>query len=210
MDLKRPTTNVFDESQALQQSQRPGLAPVIYPDICDFLIGTWKRNLRWKHFGGMYQNLRTTNMVAVVEEFTSTVKEPGVRYLKWSFGKNLSKSELRFGYVMKLRTDPNAPRGSNVQTSFEWQYNGHPCVGTYQPITSATVLNFHLKSSTVVITYRILDQHTMAVCIVEITEQHVPTIQIGNMCRINPDLYNAEAASLAGPASARSGREGPL
>ena len=93
-----------------------------------------------------------------MEEFTSTVVEPGVRYLKWSFGKNLSQNELRFGYVMKLTRDPDGPRSAS--TTVEWQYNGHPCNGTYQPITSATVFNFHLKSSTVVITYRILDQQS--------------------------------------------------
>ena len=71
-------------------------------DPCDYLLGAWKRNLEWRHFGGAYPHLRTTNTVVVVDEYFSSVKEEGVRYLKWCFGKSLEKSELRFGYVMKV------------------------------------------------------------------------------------------------------------
>ena len=36
------------------------------------------------------------------------------------------------------------------------------------------------------ITYRVMDPDTMAVCIVEVDEKHTPTIQYGNMCRLDP------------------------
>jgi hypothetical protein len=52
-------------------------------------------------------------------------------------------------------------RDNNEETTVEWQYNGHPCTGLYQPRTSAVVLNFLLKTSSVVITYRIVDQDSM-------------------------------------------------
>jgi len=154
-------------------------------DICDFFIGTWKRNLKWQHFGGSYSSLRTTNTVVAIEEYFSFVKEPGVRYLKWSFGRNLEKKELRFGYVMKFFQK----KESSSEVIIQWQYNGQACSGVYQSQTGTAVFNFHLKSSTVVITYRILDQDTMAVCIVEVDEQHTPTVQLGNMCRIKANLY---------------------
>jgi hypothetical protein len=69
-------------------------------------------------------------------------------------------------------------KDSGQETAIEWQYNGercsttaywlltpvllagHACTGVYQPVTAATVLNFHLKSSTVVITYRVQDQNS--------------------------------------------------
>jgi hypothetical protein len=59
--------------------------------------------LRRQHFGGSFQTLRTTNTVVVIDEYLiKGQEEAGVRYLKWSFGKSLEKSELRFGYVMKV------------------------------------------------------------------------------------------------------------
>ena len=130
--------------------------------------------------------------------------------MKWSFGKNLEKSELRFGYIMKVRRKGSTHRtyvpihivchcpfalrctSSFVANQAPMQtrklplngnitvlhttsslcltitlnvvctlsLSGHACRGIYQPITSATVLNFHLKTSSVVITYRILDQNS--------------------------------------------------
>ena len=78
-------------------------------------------------------------------------------------------------------------------TSIEWQYGGEPCSGMFNPMTSTAVLNFFLKSSTVTITYRVMDMNTLAVVIVEVDEGHSPTIQYGNMCRIDLDLYDNKA-----------------
>jgi hypothetical protein len=96
----------------------------VHPPLCDFLVGTWKRNLRWKQFGANYQNVRSTNTIVVVEEYkrgeresdggnsngravpnshTGGGQESGnTRYLRWKFGKDLSEEEMRFGYSMKL------------------------------------------------------------------------------------------------------------
>lgn len=60
---------------------------------------------------------------------------------------------------MKFMRDADN-RDPNLETHVEWQYNGHPCTGVYQPTTNAMVFNFHLKASTVVITYRVLDQNS--------------------------------------------------
>jgi len=100
---------------------------------------------------------------------------------------------------------------SSNEITIQWQYNGQSCSGVYQSQTGTAVFNFHLKSSTVVITYRILDQDTMAVCIVEVDEQHTPTVQLGNMCRIKANLYaeGALASSVVAAAMAQGFAKSP-
>jgi len=85
---------------------------------------------------------------------------------------------------------------------------GYRCSGVFQPTTNVMVLNFFLKTSAVVITYRITDQnskhcghwalccvHLMftfevntllcflvsAVSIIECAQTYAPVIQLGNM-----------------------------
>jgi hypothetical protein len=70
------------------------------------------------------------------------------------------------------------------------------------------VLNFFLETSTTTITYRILNQHTLAVCIVELDDHNNSTVQIGNMCRINPDNYLHAYAKPRRSLSAPSSQEG--
>jgi len=167
------------------------IVPSVSPSsISDYLVGQWSRNLRWRHFGGDYQTLQSTNSIVVIEEYVTKVVDPNCRLLKWSFGKTAEKSELRFGYVMKFLEEANREDGAD--TKIEWQYNGHACSGTFQPSTNSIVLSFQLLNSTVIITYRIIDQHSMAVCIVDIDEKHTPTIQLGNMYRIDPQLYEKQ------------------
>jgi hypothetical protein len=48
---------------------------------------------------------RPTTFALQIDEYFSSVKEAGTRYLKWSFGhlgKSLDPADLRFGYVMKF------------------------------------------------------------------------------------------------------------
>mmetsp|Transcript_3312 Transcript_3312/g.4807 ORF Transcript_3312/g.4807 Transcript_3312/m.4807 type:complete len:173 (+) Transcript_3312:26-544(+) len=163
-------------------------------DPCEYLTGAWKRNLEWRQFGGNFKRLRGTNAIVVIEEYISSVKEDGTRYLKWSFGRGLKPSDLRFGYVMKFNTG-DAESKKSESTAIEWQYCGHRCSGVFQQNTKVFVLNFHLKTSTVVITYRILDKNKMAVCIVEVDGRHTPTVQMGNMYRLDTNMYTDAAHS---------------
>ena len=144
-------------------------------NFCQYLVGSWKRNLEWRHFGGSFQHLRTSNTIVAIEEYKGiAAPDPGVQYLKWSFGKSLAKNCLRFGYVMKFIPD--------AQGMFmEWKYADNRCHGMFQPSSSVAILNFFLQSSTVTITYRVMGPDTMAVCIVEVDGRHTPTIQYGNM-----------------------------
>jgi hypothetical protein len=111
----------------------------VHPPLCDFLVGTWKRNLRWKQFGANYQNVRSTNTIVVVEEYkrgeresdggnsngravpnshTGGGQESGnTRYLRWKFGKDLSEEEMRFGYSMKLMQEHSPPTSSSSSSS---------------------------------------------------------------------------------------------
>jgi len=153
-------------------------------DFYSYLLGSWKRNLEWKEFGGLFQHIRTSNTVVLIEEVTKFDSDPGSRNLKWSFGKSLNKNELHFGYTMKFITAPKS-----IETYLEWTYIGTPCHGKFFNFNNVAVLNFFQPHSTVIVTYRIVDQDTMSVCVVEVDEKQTPSIQYGNMYRIDSTLY---------------------
>jgi hypothetical protein len=130
----------------------------------------------WRIFGSNFPHLRTSNTVVKVEAYSSAAQEPNVRLLKWSFGKSLDADELRFGYVIRFAHEP-----TSEQTRLDWQYGGESCQGVYNSVTRTAVLNFFLRTSTVTITYRVLDADSMACTIVEVDESSAPTIQYGHM-----------------------------
>lgn len=153
-------------------------------DLITYLQGTWKRSLEWRHFGGGYQHLRTSNTIISIEEHiqdetNNTIDES--RLMKWSFGSSLGPelNDMCFGYLMKFIPDR---RG----TFMEWEHSGVRCHGHFDPTTSVTTLNFNLKDSTVTANYRLMDENTMAVALIEVGQNLVPTIQYGNMYRVNP------------------------
>ena len=59
-------------------------------DLITYLQGMWKRSLEWRHFGGGYQHLRTSNTIISIEEH---VQDEGdideSRLMKRSFGSSL-------------------------------------------------------------------------------------------------------------------------
>ena len=130
-----------------------------------------------------------------IEEYRPRTSEPGIRYVQFHFGKTLDTDELQFGYVMKFTQRTNEDDGLD-ETHIEWQYDGHECHGTFQPSTNTMVLNFFLKNSTVVITYNILSRDSVAVCIIDVTSDSVPTVQTGNMCRLDASLYQDHLAAI--------------
>ena len=97
-------------------------------NFCSFLVGKWKRNLEWRHFGGSFEHLRTSNTIVVIEEASPSggAAEPRsggkqeARFLRWHFGKekSLDPSDLRFGYEMKFIPDANGAQ------FMEWEYAG--------------------------------------------------------------------------------------
>jgi hypothetical protein len=136
------------------------------------------RAQEWRMFGADFPLMKTGNSIVSVEAYHSSVLEPGVKLIKFSFGKNLDAQEMRFGYVIKCSTDSGSPDSAEL----EWQYGGERCAGIYNGATRTAVLNFFLRNSTVTITYRILDADSMAVSIVEVDDENTPTIQYGHMC----------------------------
>jgi hypothetical protein len=130
-----------------------------------------------------FPHLRTSNTVVKIEEYkTAAVVEPGTRLLKWSFGADLDT--LAYGYVIRFSHEDD-------MTKLEWQYGGESCTGIFNSGTSTAVLNFFLRTSTLTITYRILDANTLAVTIVEVDEANTPCIQFGQMLRFDESTYAA-------------------
>lgn len=85
----------------------------------------------------------------------------GLRSLKWSFGSSLDKKDLRFGYLMRVLFATSADPSGDAR--LEWEYVGNMCAGTYVSSTSVAVLQFFQKTSTVLVTYRILDANSLPV-----------------------------------------------
>eukprot|EP01028_Stygiella_incarcerata_P012362 TRINITY_DN75436_c0_g1_i1.p1 TRINITY_DN75436_c0_g1~~TRINITY_DN75436_c0_g1_i1.p1 ORF type:complete len:187 (+),score=31.33 TRINITY_DN75436_c0_g1_i1:79-561(+) len=148
-------------------------------EIVEFLEGEWKRNLEWREFGNVFQHLSSSNTIVSITRSKRVDADSGNRYLRWSFGQSMKPSEMDFLYEMKVS---GAARSSDAY--FEFVYAGTACHGRYFHVTGVIVLNMALPTSTVTTTYRILDDDTMAVCIVEVDSTHTPTIQFGNMHRI--------------------------
>eukprot|EP01088_Endostelium_zonatum_P021291 TRINITY_DN8317_c0_g1_i1.p1 TRINITY_DN8317_c0_g1~~TRINITY_DN8317_c0_g1_i1.p1 ORF type:complete len:182 (+),score=22.22 TRINITY_DN8317_c0_g1_i1:58-603(+) len=168
-------------------------------DLYKFLIGTWKRNLEWREFGNNFPHLRTSNTLVLIEEFVRLNPEPNTRQLKWSFSKSLEKSDFIFGYIMKFISLRDTKNKNKILTNLEWDFMGETCHGKWIPEASLAILNFFLSSSSIIVTFKILDSETIAVCIQEFN--HVnnqsgktvntenSTIQCGNMYRLDQTKY---------------------
>jgi hypothetical protein len=176
--------NPAPQVQAPPEYNKVQLYKIPDNDFYSYLTGSWKRNLEWREFGNQYQHLRTSNTVVLIEEYHKVDAEPGARHLKWSFGKTLLKSELQFGYIMKVVNFPKTP-----ETYLEWVYTGNVCHGKFLPSSGVAILNFFQPTSTVMVVYRVIDADSMSVCIIEVDEKQIPTLQYGNMYRIDPTLY---------------------
>jgi len=160
------------------------------------------------------QHLSTSNTFVNFEENskydTSAVSSPNDesgnasptfhRYARFSFGNSLS--DMKFAYEIIFSAPPtspvvintanNAPKLINqtVETvvpsqSFQWKYLGVICKGEFHPSSNVATFRVILPNSFVTTTYRIIDEHTMAVVVVEVDEKQQPTIQYGNMYRLN-------------------------
>eukprot|EP01084_Bolivina_argentea_P066072 120432_1 len=162
----------------------------------DFLSGVWKRNLEWRHYGVGFEFLRMTNSIVKIEKYRASSKDANSVHLTWSFGENL-REHLKFGYVMKishsLYNDGNSTsskvKNSNV-LDLQWQYSGEQCRGYFHMSTSTLTLNFILKDACVTFIYRIIDENTMSITCIEVDDDHTPTIQFGQMCRLNMKKYS--------------------
>ncbi len=85
-------------------------------DFAKFLQGTWKRNLEWREFGGTFQHLKTSNTIVVIEEIHKMDQSlENCKYLKFSFGKQLQKQELKFGYEMKFSNSSSDPNVTTIE-----------------------------------------------------------------------------------------------
>ncbi|EGG21857.1 hypothetical protein DFA_01743 [Cavenderia fasciculata] len=176
LNANSPIRGSNDQGKDKDEVPKPLRYQIPDNDFYTYLLGTWKRNLEWKEFGGLFPHIRTSNTVVMIEESTNFNSDPSSRFLKWSFGKSLSKNEMRFGYLMKMVSAPK-----NIETYLEWTYIGTLCHGKYLPATNCAVLNFFQPLSTVLVTYRVVDENTMSVCVVEVDEKQTPSIQFGNI-----------------------------
>ena len=51
------------------------------------------------------------------------------------------------------------------------------CHGNFQSGSKVATLNFLMRTSTVTVTFRVMDADTLAICIVEVDAKHTPSIQ---------------------------------
>lgn len=174
-------------------------------DFVHVFTGYWKRCLTWRLFGGDFRILKSSNSIVCVEPVVHSAPPAAedngylrTEYLQWKFGDSLDLQKLQFGYLMQVETRVRSggEGGTETEVVMEWQYRGQRCTGSYQASTRMAVLDFRLDScARAVITYRVIDQNTLAVHILEVDSNgggkpvHAPTMQYGHMFRINPDDY---------------------
>ncbi|RLN45288.1 hypothetical protein BBJ28_00010010 [Nothophytophthora sp. Chile5] len=88
-------------------------------DFCAYLKGFWKRNLEWRHFGGSFKHLRSTNNVVFIEEDLDAARQPSTQ----SFIPD------------------------EQGTFMEWSFEGVTCHGVFKPESSVAIFNFCLQES---------------------------------------------------------------
>eukprot|EP00656_Telonema_subtile_P000374 TRINITY_DN10171_c0_g1_i2.p1 TRINITY_DN10171_c0_g1~~TRINITY_DN10171_c0_g1_i2.p1 ORF type:complete len:146 (+),score=23.46 TRINITY_DN10171_c0_g1_i2:111-548(+) len=139
----------MSEAESLQLERTPYHAEEGFCGFDRYLVGAWKRTLQWREFGGSFAHLRTSNTIVVIDEHIS--KDAQTHCLKWSFGRSLDPTQQLFGFVMRI----SEMGGGDAE--LEWQYKGTACHGRYHALTGLSVLTFCLRSSTVILHYRIVD-----------------------------------------------------
>ena len=82
------------------------------------------------------------------------------------------------------------------ETSMEWEVDGHRCSARFWPDSQLAKFEFLLGTCTIFVTYRVMQAHMMAVCIVEVDAGLPPTIQFGNMMRIDASRYHQQQEAL--------------
>ena len=146
-------------------------------DVASLLNGAWKRNLQCRRFGGGFDLLRASNSVVVIEDAPEAANQPGTRFINWKIGGTEGSASA---WICMQCFEPD-PTGCQV---LQWTLDGHACHGLFKPQTAAMTLMIDLPSRTVTWTLRILDRDTMAICVIEVDGERVPTVEYGHMCRI--------------------------
>ena len=104
--------------------------------------------------------------------------------MNWSFCSSLAEDEqdIVFGYTMKF-----IPDGDEVY--LEWTHKGNRCNGRFQSQSGVMTLNCLTKSSTVMVVYRIMHDDVMAAVVTEVDGNNDPSLQYGNIYRLNEENY---------------------
>lgn len=157
-------------------------------DFYQYLQGCWKRNLQWREFGGGYRHLRSSNTLVCVE--AGNADDVSMRALRWSFGQTLLEEDRVTAYVM------SCAKGAGGDMNMEWSIGTHRCTGRFLALPQLAVFEFILGGCAIVVTYHIRGAHMMAVSIVEIDEGKTPTVQFGNMLRIDPSKYLSQQEAI--------------
>ncbi|EWM28510.1 hypothetical protein Naga_100131g1 [Nannochloropsis gaditana] len=145
-------------------------------DFGAYLLGPWKRTLECREFGKSYEHQRTSNSVVVIEHAVGVAAEPPTYFLNWKFGRSLEEEDLKLGFCMHFMQDPDI-------TNLEWRFEEHKCHGWFLPSISVATLNFRSYDRSTTVTYRVVDEDTMAVSIVEVESQR-SSVQYGHMLRL--------------------------
>lgn len=136
-------------------------------DFCTYLIGTWKRNLQWRHFGGAFGHIRSTNNIVSIDENQDAAVQPDTKFLTWSFGKSLE--DLVPTYTIQFLPQENTDR-----ILMEWSFEGTVCHGFFDPKTNMALFHFALSDSMATITYRLIDSNSTCVIVLYLkTSSHL-------------------------------------
>mmetsp|Transcript_38853 Transcript_38853/g.97908 ORF Transcript_38853/g.97908 Transcript_38853/m.97908 type:complete len:237 (+) Transcript_38853:329-1039(+) len=153
--------------------------------ICNYLSGVWKRSVEWRDFGQNYGFIKCTNTFIHMDKYQHPMRtDPGIRHMKWNFAGSIHRKDILYSYIIKFAYKPHTR-----DEVLEWKYSGQDCTGIYNASSSSLVTNYFLERSTMTVTYYIMDKDSMAVCCTEVDNLKRPTVQFGNMFRLNLELY---------------------
>eukprot|EP00754_Rhynchopus_humris_P006967 Rhum_TRINITY_DN13286_c3_g1::Rhum_TRINITY_DN13286_c3_g1_i1::g.58146::m.58146 len=156
-------------------------------DIATYLVGTWKRCLEERDFGGAFQFKRNSNVLIQIDAVGNGAC--GGQVVAWKLLRSLNRGDSAVMYSMEV-----TPK-SDTEAALTYTYEGVPCVGRFINGANALVLT-HTDTGTpcavVTITYRLIDANTMALVIAECdaaSPQH-SRILTGTMHRVDLSAYS--------------------
>eukprot|EP01060_Flectonema_neradi_P019450 TRINITY_DN26582_c0_g1_i1.p1 TRINITY_DN26582_c0_g1~~TRINITY_DN26582_c0_g1_i1.p1 ORF type:complete len:173 (+),score=30.53 TRINITY_DN26582_c0_g1_i1:71-589(+) len=153
-------------------------------DVAGYFVGTWKRCMEERDFGGCYQFRRTNNLIIFITAEEDS--DPEKRTITWSIAKTPNKEDSRVMYSM------NISEKNKREASITYSYEGMPCDGKFVIGPNAMILN-HVENedytAVVTLTYRIIDDNNVALSVAECDSKGPSRILTGMMHRIDLSSY---------------------
>jgi hypothetical protein len=134
-------------------------------EICNFLVGDWKRCMEMREFGGVFQHVKCVNTILHFEE----VVKNNVKYILWT----IQKKDTKTTYEMKVTVGEGEVLFQDPSQGLSGKY-----INQHKALLLTIVSNSSLWS----IAFRIVNENQMSLNMSQIDGN--PVIQYGNVFRL--------------------------